>query len=80
MPATKIAITMDADIVKQIDRLVREGKYRSRSGAIQDALKDRLRNWRTKRLLEEASKLDPAEERELAEESIHAEGEAWEKY
>jgi len=80
MPATKIAVTVDEGIVKQIDRLVREGKYRSRSKAVQDALKDRLRNWRRKRMLEEVSKLDPREERDLAEEPLHMEGEEWERY
>lgn len=68
MAATKIAITVDENIVKQIDRLVREGKYKSRSNAIQDALKERLENRGRKRLAREAAKLDPREERELAEE------------
>ncbi|MBI4824221.1 MAG: ribbon-helix-helix protein, CopG family [Nitrospirae bacterium] len=80
MPATKIAITVEKDIVKQIDRLVREGKYRSRSKAIQDALKGRLMDWRRKRLFEEVSKLDPKEEQDIAEESLHMEDEEWEKY
>lgn len=79
MPAKKIAVTVDKDIIKQIDRLVREGKYRSRSKAVQDALRD-IKNWRRKRLLEEVSKLDPKKERGLAEESLHAENEEWEKY
>ena len=80
MPATKIAITVGEETVRQIDRLVKEGKYRSRSNAIQEALNDRLRDWRRKRLLKELSSLDPAEERELAEEALHAEGAEWEKY
>ena len=73
MPVAKIAITVDEEIVRQIDRLVREGKYKSRSRAVQDALKDRLRDWRKKRLVEEVSKLNPDEERALAEESLHEE-------
>ncbi|MBI5178633.1 MAG: ribbon-helix-helix protein, CopG family [Nitrospinae bacterium] len=72
MATTKIAITVDEETVKQIDRLVREGKYKSRSNAIQSALKDRLGDWRRKRFALEAAKLDPREERELAEESLNA--------
>jgi Arc/MetJ-type ribon-helix-helix transcriptional regulator len=80
MPATKIAITMEEDIVRQIDRLVKEGKYRSRSNAIQEALKDRLRDWRRSRLLTELASLNPEEEREFADEALHLEDEEWEKY
>ena len=79
MPASKIAITVEEDIVRQIDRLVREGKYKSRSNAIQEALKDKLKGWRRKRLLDELSKVDPEEERELSEEALHGEDE-WERY
>lgn len=72
MPVAKIAITLDKDILIQVDRLVKEGKYKNRSKAIQDALKDKLRDWRRKRLIEEASKLDPEEERAFTEGFLRA--------
>jgi Arc/MetJ-type ribon-helix-helix transcriptional regulator len=70
MPAAKIAITVDVEMVKLMDRLVREGKYKSRSGVVQEALKEKLKGGKRKRLAEEASKLDPKEEKKLAEEFL----------
>lgn len=80
MPATKIAITLDAEIVEQIDRWVRERKYPNRSKAIQEAVKERMARWRKTRLIEETAKLNPKEEKALAEESLAAENEAWPEY
>ena len=68
MAASKIAVTVDEKIVRQVDRLVREGKYKSRSSVIQDALSEKLSERKRKCLSIEAAKLNPKEERELAEE------------
>ena len=81
MPTTKIAITLDEEIVEQLDQWVREGKYPTRSKAIQEAMKERMARWRKTRLIEEAVKLNPKkEEMVLAEESLAAENEIWPKY
>ncbi len=80
MPAAKIAVTVDEKVVKQMDRLVREGKYKSRSGVIQDALEDKLKERKRRRLIAELSKLDPKEERELSEEFLHPDVEKWDEY
>ncbi len=80
MPAAKIAISLDAEIVEQIDRWVREKKYPNRSKAIQDAVKERMARWRKTRLIEETAKLNPEEEKALAEESVAAENEGWPEY
>ncbi|MFQ5431888.1 MAG: ribbon-helix-helix domain-containing protein [Nitrospinota bacterium] len=80
VPASKIAVTVDEKVVKQMDRLVREGKYKSRSSVIQDALEDKLKERKRKRLIAELSKLDPNEERHLAEEFIQSDAEQWDEY
>ncbi|MBI3610361.1 MAG: ribbon-helix-helix protein, CopG family [Nitrospirae bacterium] len=80
MPTAKIAITLDDEIVKEIDRWVRERRYPNRSKAIAEAVKERMARWRKTRLIEEAAKLDPKEEKALAEESLAAENEAWPEY
>ena len=80
MPTAKIAITLDSEIVKEIDRWVRERKYPNRSRAIAESVKDRMARWRKTRLTEEATKLNPKEEKALAEESLAAENEAWPEY
>jgi len=80
MPAAKIAITVDAEMVKQMDRLVREGKYKSRSGVIQEALQEKLNAKKRKRLSDEASKLNPKEERKFADYFLAQEREEWDEY
>ncbi len=80
MPAAKIAVTVDEKVVKQMDRLVREGKYKSRSSVIQEALEEKLKERKRKRLIEEVSKLNPKEERELADEFLHLDNEEWDEY
>jgi Arc/MetJ-type ribon-helix-helix transcriptional regulator len=70
MRSAKVAITMRKELLTQIDRWVAEGRYPNRSQAIQAAVREKLdRAYRT-RLAEEAAKLDPKEERALAEEGL----------
>ncbi len=80
MPTAKIAITLGEDFLKEIDRWVSEGRYPSRSRAIQEALKEKITNWRRRRLREEVSKLNPKEEQAMAEEAISAGNEIWDEY
>jgi len=70
MAEAKIAITLEEDLVKEIDRWVSEGQYPSRSKAVQETLKEKITNWRRKRLIEEVSKLNSKEEQAMAEEAI----------
>jgi Arc/MetJ-type ribon-helix-helix transcriptional regulator len=74
----KVAITLDQRAVAEIDRLVEAGRFPSRSRAIQSAV-DLLseRESRT-RLARELAKLDPEEEKQLAEEGLS--DEAWPEY
>jgi len=80
MPAAKITVMVDEKVVRQMDRLVREGKYKSRSSVIQDALEEKLKERKRKRLVEELSKLNPKEERELADEFLHMDDEECGEY
>jgi Arc/MetJ-type ribon-helix-helix transcriptional regulator len=80
MPTTKIAITLDEILLREVDRLVAEGRYPNRSQAIQAAVREKLERWQKKRLMEEAAKLDPLEERCLAEEALSAGNETWPEY
>ena len=80
MGSAKVAITMEKDLLKQVDRWVTEGRYPNRSQAIQAAVREKLERARRRRLAEEASKLDPKEERALAEEGFAAGAEIWPAY
>ena len=78
MSTSKVAITVDEQLLKLVDRWVTQGRYPSRSQAIQAAVREKVERWNHTRLAEEVAKLNPKEERGLAKE-IFA-GEAWPKF
>ena len=80
MPKAKIAITLNEETVNRLDALVREAVYESRSGAIEEAVEEKLRRLDRRRLARQCAKLDPAFERALAEEGLGDEGVQWPEY
>lgn len=80
MPAEKIAITLDRELLKDIDRGVKSGLYKNRSRAIEEAVREKIERQRKRRLLSEAKKLDPKEERALAEQGMTGEEALWPAY
>lgn len=80
MPKTKVAITLEADTIRRIDRLVRESRYPNRSQAIEAAANEMLRRIGRTRLAEECAKVDPAEEREWSELGIVHDMAQWPEY
>lgn len=80
MASTKVAITLEETLLTEIDRWVSEGRYPNRSKAIQAAVREKLERSRKRRLAEEAAKLDPKEERALAEEGFDTDSETWPAY
>ncbi len=79
MPAAKIAVSLDPEALKEVDRLVRRGLFPSRSSLIQDALAEKLARIRRVRLARECAKLRPAAEQGTAEEFLPSEAE-WPAY
>jgi Arc/MetJ-type ribon-helix-helix transcriptional regulator len=79
MPAAKIAITLDRELLREVDREVKGGAFRNRSKAIEEAVREKLERQRKRRVLAEARKLNPKEEKALAEEGIAEESE-WPAY
>jgi Arc/MetJ-type ribon-helix-helix transcriptional regulator len=80
MPADKIAITLDRELVREIDRGVRSGLYRNRSRAIEEAVREKLDRHRRRRLATEARKLNRNEEQSLAEQGMTGEETTWPAY
>ena len=80
MAATKIAITLDEELLERIDRLVSEKKFPSRSRAIQLAVKAQIDRLDRRRLAAECAKLDPAHEQAVAEEGASYDLESWPEY
>jgi Arc/MetJ-type ribon-helix-helix transcriptional regulator len=73
----KIAVTLDRKTVADLDRWVKEGKYPNRSRALQSAVSLLTERERRTRLARELAKLDPLEEKRLADEGL---SDAWPEY
>ena len=80
MRASKIAITIDPDLLARLDQLVEEQRFPSRSRAVQDAIRDKLDRLNRNRLARECAKLDPRFEQELAEEGMAEDAARWPEY
>jgi metal-responsive CopG/Arc/MetJ family transcriptional regulator len=80
MPTSKVAITLDEELLKKLDRLVEEEAFPSRSRAIQEAVAEKLSRLDRTRLMRESAKLDIQAEQELAEEGIAEDVEEWPEY
>ena len=80
MAASKIAITLESDMVKRLDMLVKSNLFPNRSKAIQEAVADKLKQIEKNRLAQECAKLDPEFEQSFAEEGFTAELEEWPEY
>ena len=80
MPKSKVAVTLEAVLLRRVDRLVREGRFASRSQAIEAAIAGQLDRLSRRRLAEECARLDPAVERKLADEGLAAEANQWPPY
>jgi len=70
MATSKVAVTLDEKMLREVDRWVRQGRFPNRSRAVQAGLEELARRQRRTRLAVEAAKLDPHEEKRLAEEGI----------
>ena len=79
MGRAKIAITVDEQALKELDRLVRQGVYPNRSKAIEAAVQERVERLRHSRLMTECAKLDKAEEQAFANEGYTGDSE-WPEY
>ena len=80
MSAAKIAITIEEDILKEIDRLVRAQVFPNRSKAINTTVRNELGRMKKSRLARECAKLAPAVEQSLAEEGMSGDLEQWPAY
>jgi metal-responsive CopG/Arc/MetJ family transcriptional regulator len=80
MPKTKVALTLDAELLERVDELVAKQKFRNRSQAIEAALADKLRRLARTRLARESAKLNPADEKRVAEDSLVDALDSWPEY
>ena len=80
MAMTKIAVSIDPDLLERLDRLVAEQILPNRSRAVQEAVRDKLERMSRSRLARECAKRGPSAEQALAEEGLARDLEEWPEY
>lgn len=80
MPKTKVALTLESHLLEQVDDLVARKRFRNRSQAIETALADKLHRLARTRLAREVAKMNPREEKRLADEGLADTLESWPEY
>ena len=80
MMTTKLVITIEQDLLAELDQLVAERVFPNRSKAVQQATREKLTRMRRTRLAAECAKLDPQFEQAVAEQGMAWELETWPEY
>jgi len=80
MPKTKVALTLDTALLERVDELVERRRFRSRSQAVEAALVDKVQRLARTRLARESAKLNPREEKRLADEGLLDPLDSWPEY
>ncbi len=80
MPKTKIAITLDPEVLARLDSVVEEAGFPSRIQAVRAAIEEKLERLERTRLARECAKLDPTFEKTLAEEGLTEDLAKWPAY
>jgi metal-responsive CopG/Arc/MetJ family transcriptional regulator len=80
MATAKIAITLDDNLLREVDRWVAQKLYPNRSQAVQAALFAQATQVNLQHLEAECAKLDPQEEQEFAELGIEEALGDWSAY
>lgn len=80
MAKTKVALTLDAELLERVDELVAQQRFRNRSQAVEAALADKVRRLARTRLARESAKLNPKEEKRLADEGLIDPLDSWPEY
>ena len=80
MPAAKVAITIEEQLLRRIDRLVAQRRFANRSRAIQEAVRDKLDRLERGRLARECGKLNKSVEQRMADEGLAEDLEEWPEF
>jgi metal-responsive CopG/Arc/MetJ family transcriptional regulator len=80
MPKSKIAVTLEANLLDEVDRLVQQRRFANRSQAIEAAVSEQLTRFKRTRLAAACARLDQQEERALAEEGLGSDLADWPEY
>jgi Arc/MetJ-type ribon-helix-helix transcriptional regulator len=70
MSTAKVAITLDENLLKRLERLVKNWMFENRNRAIQEAVSEKLARSERSGLARECAKLDKKFEQPMAEEGL----------
>jgi metal-responsive CopG/Arc/MetJ family transcriptional regulator len=77
MSTVKVAVSIEKDLLEQVDSLVEKKVFPNRSKAIQQAVREKIERFERGRLARESAKLDPKFEQAMAEEGVSLELAEW---
>ncbi len=80
MGMAKVAVTLDEELLRRLDRMVKARVFPNRSKAVQDAVAEKLERIEKIRLARECAKLDAREEQTMADEGLASEAGQWPEY
>lgn len=80
MSVAKIAISIDAELLKKLDSYVVNKKFKNRSQAIQLSVLSTIKRLEHARLHQECQKLNPAFEQQIANENLNKDMEEWPEF
>jgi metal-responsive CopG/Arc/MetJ family transcriptional regulator len=80
MGYAKVAISIEPELLRKVDRMVKTKRFASRSEAFGTAVKEKLSRLERTRLAEECAKLDPKLEKALADEGLAEDSNSWPAY
>jgi len=80
MGVAKVTISIDSNLLVRVDKLVKTRAFANRSHAFQLAVSEKMTRLDRHRLARECAKLDPDEERRLADVGLAADLEGWPEY
>ena len=80
MGKSKVAITLDDELLQRLDDLVARQRFPSRSGAIEEAVEEKLTRLDGTRLARECAKLEPEFEQRMADSGLSQDLAEWPEY
>ena len=80
MGVAKVTVSIESGLLRELDRLVDERVFPSRSQAVDRAIKEKIERLRKTRLARACEMLDPDEEQALAEIGVNSDLAEWPEY
>jgi metal-responsive CopG/Arc/MetJ family transcriptional regulator len=80
MARIRITIEIDEPLLRELDRLIKHRRLKSRSQAIAESIRLTIKQATTTRLARESAKLEAIEEQRVAEEGMSQDMQSWPTY